>query len=342
MRTISSRFAEARFVGRGTWSTPEWCKIFYVFSSPTSIYIIRRILAAIPILIGVTLVTYLLVEGTADPEKLLQGQRGDQASLEAIRERFGFNDPHWKRYLSFLTGAIQGDLGRSLAFNYDVSTEIARRFPATALLAVTALSSAIVIGVTLGILSALFQGRWQDGFSSLCALIGISFPIFALAVFLQLVFGVLLGWLPVTGYVDRSWTTLILPAAALATRPMAVITRLMRASMIETLRHPYIITARAKGLSRISVLGKHALKNALNPVLTAISGSLAELLAGAFFIEVIFAWPGLGKLGFDAVIRSDPFLLEGTVLVSAVIFIGVNLITDILYSLVDPRVRLSS
>ncbi len=303
-------------------------------------YILRRTLAAIPILFGVTLLTYTLVEGTTDPERLLQGQRSDQASLEAIREKYGFNDPHWKRYLHFVSGAVQGDLGKSLAYNYDVSEELVKRFPATALLAVTALSLAVLVGIVLGVLSALYHARWQDGFASLFALVGISFPIFALAVFLQLLFGVVLGWFPVTGYIDRSWAALVLPAAALATRPMAVITRLMRASMIETLRSPYITTARAKGLSRASVLAKHAFKNALNPVLTAISGSLAELLAGAFFIEVIFAWPGIGKLGFDAVIRSDPFLLEGTVLLSAVIFIVVNLLTDILYSLIDPRVRL--
>lgn len=304
-------------------------------------YIVRRLLAAIPILFGVTLLTYILVEGTTDPERLLQGQRSDQASLEAIREKYGFNDPHWKRYLSFVGGALTGDLGRSLAYNFEVSTEILRRFPATALLAFTSLIMAIFVGIPLGVLSSLFHSRWQDGLASLFALIGISFPIFALAVFLQLLFGVLLGWLPVTGYIDRSWLTLVLPTAALATRPMAVITRLMRSSMIETLRSPYITTARAKGLSRWKVLSKHALKNALNPVMTAISGSLAELLAGAFFIEVIFSWPGIGKLGFDAVNRSDPFLLEGTVLISAIIFIMVNLLTDILYSLLDPRVRLS-
>jgi peptide/nickel transport system permease protein len=303
-------------------------------------YVCRRLLAAIPILFGVTLLTYLLVEGTTDPERLLQGQRADQASLEAIREKFGFNDPHWKRYLRFVGGALHGDLGRSLAFNFDVTGEIVRRFPATALLAVSALALAVLSGVGLGVLSALYHSRWQDGFISLIALIGISFPIFALAVFLQLIFGVLLGWLPVTGYIDRTATALILPAAALATRPMAVIARLMRVSMIETLRSPYITTARAKGLSRAAVLAKHAFKNAFNPVLTAISGSLAELLAGAFFIELIFNWPGIGQLGFQAVIRSDPFLLEGTVLVTAVIFIVVNLLTDILYSLIDPRVRL--
>ncbi|MCG3196747.1 MAG: ABC transporter permease [Candidatus Omnitrophica bacterium] len=306
-----------------------------------AVYIVRRLLAAIPILIGVTLLTYTLVEGTTDPERLLQGHRQDQASLEAIREKYGFNDPHWKRYLSFVTGALRGDLGRSLAFNFEVGEEIARRFPATALLALTSLAIAILVGVGLGVLSALYHSRWQDGFISLFALVGISFPIFALAVFLQLLFSVSLGWLPVTGYVDRSWSTLILPSAALATRPMAVIARLMRSSMIETLRSPYITTARAKGLGRAAVLAKHAFKNALNPVLTAISGSLAELLAGAFFIELIFNWPGIGKLGFDAVTRSDPFLLEGTVLVSAVIFILVNLVTDILYCLVDPRVRLN-
>lgn len=309
-------------------------------SSNLFAFILRRLLAAIPILFGVTLLTYILVEGTADPERLLQGQRSDQASLEAIREKFGFNEPHWKRYLSFVWGAVRGDLGQSLAFNYEVGPEIARRFPATALLAVTALIAAVLVGVPLGVLSALYRSRWQDGFLSLFALIGISFPIFALAVFLQLIFCVGLGWFPATGYIDRSWTTLILPAVALATRPMAVITRLMRASMIETLRHPFITTARAKGLSRAAVLTKHAFKNALNPVLTAISGSLAELMAGAFFIELIFSWPGIGKLGFDAVTQSDPFLLEGTVLVAAVIFIVVNLLTDVLYSLIDPRVRL--
>ncbi len=304
-------------------------------------YIFRRLLAAIPILFGVTLLTYILVEGTADPEKLLQGQRSDQASLESIREKFGFNEPHWKRYLNFVVGAVQGDLGRSLAFNFEVAEEIKRRFPATALLALTALGIAVIFGVALGVIAAIYQSRWQDGFTMLISLIGISFPIFALAVFLQLLFCVVVPWFYVTGYVDRSWSCLVLPAVALATRPLAVITRLMRSSMIETMRSPYIMTARAKGLSRAAVLAKHAFKNALNPVLTAVSGSLAELLAGAFFIEMIFNWPGIGKLGFDAVIQSDPFLLEGTVLVSALIFIVVNIITDILYSWIDPRVRLT-
>jgi len=304
-------------------------------------YILRRILAAIPILFGVTLLTYVLVEGTSEPEKLLQGQRSDQASLEAIKEKYGFNDPHWKRYGRFVWGALQGDLGRSLSFNFDVAEEIRRRFPATALLAGAALGIAILVGVPLGVLAAIYQSRWQDGAAMILALIGISFPIFALAVFMQLFFSVLLGWFPVTGYIDtKGWSTLVLPAAALATRPMATLTRLMRSSMIETMRSQYITTARAKGLSRAAVLTKHTLKNALNPVVTAISGSLAELLAGAFFIEMIFNWPGIGKLGFDAVIRSDPFLLEGTVLVAAVIFIVVNLLTDILYSWIDPRVRL--
>lgn len=304
-------------------------------------YIVRRILAAIPILLGVTLLTYILVEGTSEPEKLLQGQRSDQASLEAIKEKYGFNDPHWKRYGRFVWGALHGDLGRSLSFNFDVAEEIWRRFPATALLAGAALGIAILLGVPLGIIAAIYQSRWQDGAAMLLALIGISFPIFALAVFLQLFFSVILQWFPVTGYIDqKGWTALVLPAAALATRPMAVLTRLMRSSMIETMQSQYITTARAKGLSRGAVLVKHTLKNALNPVVTAISGSLAELLAGAFFIEMIFNWPGIGKLGFDAVIRSDPFLLEGTVLVAAVIFIVVNLLTDVLYSWIDPRVRL--
>ena len=304
-------------------------------------YIIRRIFAAIPILLGVTLLTYILVEGTSEPEKLLQGQRSDQASLEAIKEKYGFNDPHWKRYGRFVWGAMQGDLGRSLSFNFDVAEEIRRRFPATALLAGAALGIAILVGVPLGIIAAIYQSRWQDGAAMLLALIGISFPIFALAVFLQLFFSVILQWFPVTGYIDqKGWAALVLPAAALATRPMAVLTRLMRSSMIETMQSQYIATARAKGLSRAAVLVKHTLKNALNPVVTAISGSLAELLAGAFFIEMIFNWPGIGKLGFDAVIKSDPFLLEGTVLVAAVIFIIVNLLTDILYSWIDPRVRL--
>jgi peptide/nickel transport system permease protein len=304
-------------------------------------YIVRRIFAAIPILFGVTLLTYVLVEGTSEPEKLLQGQRSDQASLEAIKEKYGFNDPHWKRYGRFVWGAMQGDLGRSLSFNFDVAEEIRRRFPATALLAGAALGIAILVGVPLGIIAAIYQSRWQDGCAMLLALIGISFPIFALAVFLQLFFSVLLGWFPVTGYIDqKGWAALVLPAAALATRPMATLTRLMRSSMIETMQSQYITTARAKGLSRGAVLVKHTLKNALNPVVTAISGSLAELLAGAFFIEMIFNWPGIGKLGFDAVIKSDPFLLEGTVLVAAVIFIIVNLLTDILYSWIDPRVRL--
>lgn len=246
-----------------------------------------------------------------------------------------------ERYLNFVTGAVQGDLGRSLAFNFEVSEEIKRRFPATALLALTALAIAMTLGIALGVIAAIYQSRWQDGFTMVISLIGISFPIFALAVFLQLLFCLLLPWFYVTGYVDRSWSCLVLPAVALATRPLAVITRLMRSSMIETMRSPYIMTARAKGLSRAAVLAKHAFKNALNPVLTAVSGSLAELLAGAFFIEMIFSWPGIGKLGFDAVIKSDPFLLEGTVLVSALIFIVVNILTDILYCLIDPRVRLT-
>ena len=305
-------------------------------------YIIRKFFYSILILFGVITVTFCLMYVIpGDPARLMLGQRADVASIEAIRKQLGLDDPVYIQYFRFIGKAVQGDLGRSYSSNRDVLKTIMETFPATALLAVSALIISSIVGILIGLISSVKPYSFRDNISMLFALFGISFPPFAFGLIMALVFGSLLRWFPISGYINNGFSHLILPMLTLALRPLAIIARLTRSSMLDVLGQDYVRTARAKGVGYWKVIIKHALRNALNPVITTISAWLAALLGGAFFIEYIFNWPGIGLLAINSILSLDFPMIQGTVLFTAVIFIIVNMIVDIIYAFLDPKVKLS-
>jgi peptide/nickel transport system permease protein len=305
-------------------------------------YIIRNLLYTILILLGVVSVTFcLLYVVPGDPARIMLGQRADVQSVEAVREELGLNKPLYVQYFRFLGKAVQGDLGRSYASNRDVVQTILDKFPATALLAFSALIISAIVGVMIGIISAVKSYTVWDNGSMLFALFGISFPTFAFGLIMALVFGFWLKWFPLSGYISEGLEYLVLPMITLALRPLAIIARITRSSMLDAMQQDYVRTAKAKGLSSGSVIFKHTLRNALNPIVTTISTSLAATLGGAYFIEYIFNWPGIGLLAFDSILKLDFPMIQGTVLFSAVIFVVINFFVDILYAVLDPKVKLS-
>lgn len=305
-------------------------------------YIIHRSLHMIPVLIGVTLLTFLLFHAIpGDPARMMLGLRPDVTTIEMLREQWGYDKPLVAQYGMFLKRAAMGDLGRSTNDNRVVLDTILERAPATALLALSSMLFATVIGLPAGILAAARRNTWLDFTSMLATLAGISIPIFFLAILLGWIFAYELRWFPVTGYIgQRGWAALVLPSVALGTRPMAILARLTRSSMLEVMRQDYVLTARAKGQREAVVLLKHAFRNAFNPVFTALSGSLAALLVGSFFVEFIFVWPGIGLLAIQAIQTRDLPMIQGTVLFAAFVFVIVNLLADIGYRILDPRVKL--
>ncbi len=305
-------------------------------------YIIRKLLYSILVLIGVITVTFsLMYVIPGDPARLMLGQRADIASIDAVRKQLGLDDPLYVQYGRFMVKAVQGDLGRSYSSNRDVLTTIVETFPATAILAVSALILSSIIGILIGVISSVRPYTFADNFSMLVALFGISFPPFALGLIMALVFGAWLKWFPISGYINNGMIYLVLPMLTLALRPLAIIARLTRSSMLDVLGQDYVRTARAKGVNEWKVIIKHALRNALNPVITTISAWLAALLGGTFFIEYIFNWPGIGLLAINSILSLDFPMIQGTVLFTAVIFIIVNMIVDIVYAFLDPKVKLS-
>ncbi len=305
-------------------------------------YVIRKLLYSFLILFGVITVTFALMYVIpGDPARLMLGQRADVASIEAVRKQLGLDDPIYVQYVRFIAKAVQGDLGRSYSSNREVLKTILETFPATALLAITALIISSIVGILIGLISSVKPYSLRDNFSMLFALFGISFPPFALGLIMALIFGSVLKWLPISGYVNNGIQYLILPMLTLALRPLSIIARLTRSSMLDVLNQDYVRTARAKGVGYWRVIIKHALRNALNPVVTTISAWLAALLGGAFFIEYIFNWPGIGLLAINSILSLDFPMIQGTVLFTAVIFIIVNMIVDIIYAFLDPKVKLS-
>ncbi|MEO8513651.1 MAG: ABC transporter permease [Ignavibacteria bacterium] len=305
-------------------------------------YIFRKLLYSILVLIGVITVTFCLMYVIpGDPARLMLGQRADIASIDAVRKQLGLDDPLYIQYGRFMIKAVQGDLGRSYSSNRDVLTTIIETFPATAILAVSSLILSSIIGIIIGVVSSVKPYTTADNLSMLIALIGISFPPFALGLIMALVFGAWLKWFPISGYINNGLIYLVLPMLTLALRPLAIIARLTRSSMLDVLGQDYVRTARAKGVSEWKVIIRHALRNALNPVITTISAWLAALLGGTFFIEYIFNWPGIGLLAINSILSLDFPMIQGTVLFTAVIFIIVNMIVDIIYAFLDPKVKLS-
>lgn len=305
-------------------------------------YIVRNLIYSVFIIIGVLTVTFcLLYIVPGDPARMMLGQRADVASVEAVREELGLNKPVYIQYLKFMTNALQGDLGRSYATNREVVSTILSKVPATALLSFSALFISSILGIFLGIISAVKQYTFMDNFSMVFALFGISFPQFAFGLIMALVFGHLLKWFPISGYINEGFIYLILPMMTLALRPLAITARITRSSMLDVMNQDYVRTAKAKGLSSFNVIFKHTLRNALNPVITTISASLAATLGGVFFIEYIFNWPGIGLLAIDAIFKLDFPMIQGTVLFSAIVFVVINFFVDIVYAMLDPKVKLS-
>jgi peptide/nickel transport system permease protein len=305
-------------------------------------YITRKLLYSIVILFGVITVAFCLIYVIpGDPARLMLGQRADIASIEAVRKQLGLDDPMYVQYFRFIGKAVQGDLGRSYSSNREVLKTILETFPATALLSISALAVSAIFGILVGIISAVKPYTFQDNFSMVIALFGISIPSFVFGLMVALVFGSWLKWFPISGYVNNGLIYLILPMVTLAFRPMSIIARVTRSSMLDVLSEDYVRTARAKGVSYWLVVMKHALRNALNPVVTTVSAILAALLGGTFFIEYIFNWPGIGLLAINSILSLDFPMIQGTVLFTAVIFIVINTLVDIVYAYLDPKVKLS-
>ncbi|MBL3592666.1 MAG: ABC transporter permease [Synergistaceae bacterium] len=303
-------------------------------------YVIRKILYAVPVVWGVVTVVFILMAVVpGDPARLMMGQRGDPATLARIRADLGLDLPLHRQYLRFLGDLARGDLGTSYRNNERVTTALASRFGATLRLAFWAMVVAAVIGVAAGILSAVRQYSLFDYSAMFIAISGISAPVFWVGLLLLLVFAYGFHIIPGVGYGDGDWRYLVLPVITLGVRPAALIARLTRSCMLEVMSQDYIRTARAKGLAEKVVVLKHAFKNALIPVVTIIGTQVAELLSGAVLTETIFAWPGVGRLAVEALVARDFPMIRGTVIFMAVLFLVANLLVDLSYGFIDPRIR---
>ncbi|MTI14039.1 nickel ABC transporter permease [Sansalvadorimonas verongulae] len=301
-------------------------------------FIFKRLILLVPVLLGVSLLVFAIMSFTpGDPAQLILGENAPAPAVEALREEMGLNDPFIMRYANFVGNAVTGDMGRSYTTGREVATEIFDRFPNTLILAALGTIIAIVIGVPVGILSATRQYSWIDSSSMIMALLGVSMPNFWLGLMLILVFSVTLGWLPSGGFMG--WSSLILPALTLGTGSAAIITRMTRSSMLEVIRQDYIRTARAKGVAENVVINKHALKNALIPVITVVGLQFGYLLGGAVLTETVYSWPGVGRMMVDAIRQKDSPTVLATVVFLATTFSLVNLSVDILYGFVDPRIK---
>jgi peptide/nickel transport system permease protein len=329
-------------------------------------YLLRRLALAVPTLLGVSLLVFFMLHSAGgDPAQLILGSRADPASLAALRQEMGLDRPLPAQYVAFLGGAIRGDFGRSYRSNTSVTAEIAARFPATIELAVSAMAIALIVGGVIGALAAVRRYSFLDYFSSAVVLLGVSIPTFWLGLIFIIVFALWLRWLPISGRIDPrlgadpsapfltvtsvlqgNWSVandalrhLILPALTLAAWPAAIVARMTRASLIEALNQDYVRTARGKGLSERLIVAGHAARNALLPVLTVVGLEFGTLLGGAVITETIFSWPGLGQLTVSAIAARDYAMVQGVVLLLAAVFILLNLLVDVLYAVLDPRIR---
>ena len=301
-------------------------------------YIIRRSLLLIPTLFAVFTVVFLATHlAPGCPALLLAGDDATPEAIAAIKKELGLDQPLHVQYVRFLGRVLQGDLGYSLRTRRTVISEIMSRYPATLELAGLSLLLATTVGVTAGVISAVKQNSVYDNICMVGSLFGIAAPVFWLGLMLMLVFSVYLGWLPTVGRGDFSH--IVLPAITLGAASTAVIARMTRSCMLEVLQQDYIRTARSKGLKERVVINKHALKNALIPVVTVIGLRFGVLLGGAVLTETVFAWPGVGRLLVDAIFWRDYPLIQGGVLLIATTFIIINLIVDISYSFLDPRIQ---
>lgn len=329
-------------------------------------YTVKRIFSLIPVLIGMTLVVFAIIHAIpGNPAQVILGQRATKAAVEALTQQLGLDRPWYIQYFDYINQLLHGDLGISLRTRGPINQEIWPYLAATVELSFVAMVIAVIIGVNSGIISAWFSNSWFDYIAMVLALIGVSLPIFWLGLMEQWAFSIKLGWLPTTGREDvrdpvSAITNLylldtlihgrfdqfvvvlkhlILPSLALATIPMAIIARMTRATMLEVMKSDYIRTARAKGLRMFWVVYKHSLKNAIIPVLTVIGLQTGLLLGGAILTETIFGWPGIGRYLYDAIGYRDYPVIQSGILIIALIFVLINLIVDLLYVFIDPRIK---
>ncbi len=301
-------------------------------------YISTRLLYTIPVLWLVVSVVFLLIHLVpGDPIQQMLGENAAATDLAAARHAYGLDVPVGQQYVNYWKGVLHGDLGQSLRFNQNVGRIIAERYPATIELTLAALAVAILISVPAGVRSARRRNRWDDRAISFVSLLGLSFPNFALGPVLILFFAVMLGVLPVSG--SGTVAHLVLPAITMGGALAAILTRMVRTSMLEELGQDYIRTARAKGLPESTVVYRHALRNAMIPVMTVVGLQFGALLAGAIVTETIFSWPGIGRLTIQAISSRDYYLVQGCILAIGLTYVAVNFFTDLLYSVVNPRIR---
>ena len=331
-------------------------------------YIVRRLLLLIPILFGLSILVFFWVRALpGSPISSILGERATPQLIQQYKERYGLDEPVYKQYVKQLRAWAHADFGTSIATHRTITYEIKQRFPATVELAIAAMIFAISIGVPLGFFAAKKYGGLFDHASLFISLIGISIPVFFLAIILKYIFAVRLGWLPTVGrqsvlietehptnfyildaIITRDWAALwdsirhlILPAIALGSIPLAIITRITRASVLDVQNEDYVRTARAKGLAPHTVDRRHVLRNAMLPITTIIGLQVGLLLSGAVLTETVFAWPGIGSWLRDAIFNRDYPVIHGGILFVALIFVLVNLIVDISYAIINPRIRYS-
>ncbi|MEX2500907.1 MAG: ABC transporter permease [Trueperaceae bacterium] len=301
-------------------------------------YLIRRIFIAVPLLLGVVFIvtaSFDLIPG--DPAALILGEFASESAVAELREELGLDRPLLVRYVDTVVNVVQGDLGRSLSDRRPVATILGETFPLTAQLAGTAIALVLIIGIPLGLAAATRPGSTVDNVIRVVSLAGLSMPVFWTGLVFMVIFSVNLGWTPVSGV--GTWQHLILPSVTLALPSIAVIARMTRSTVLEVLREDFIRTARAKGISERSLLWKHMLRNAMIPIITVLGLQLGQMLGGAVLTETVFAWPGVGRLTVFAIFNRDYPLMQGVVMVLAMVYVGVNLLVDLSYGLFDPRVR---
>ena len=301
-------------------------------------YFLKRLMFLIPVLLGVSVVIFSIVHlAPGDPAEVMLGPSATQEEISSLREQLGLTKPLYVQYGIFLTNALKGDLGRSIKSNAPVVDEIMERFPATLTLAVLGMIFAIVIGLPLGILAALKQNTWVDALCSFFALVGFSIPNFWVGLMLMLLLSIYIPILPSSGF--DSWKNFIMPTIVLGIQTMAVIARMTRSSMLEVIRQDYVRTARAKGISHNKVIRRHALKNSLLPTITVAGLQVGALLSGAVVTETVFSWPGIGRFLVSSISWRDTPCVLGCVVIFVLTFSIINLIVDILYGFVDPRIK---
>lgn len=301
-------------------------------------YIVKRLFGLLPTLLIVAVLVFLFVHMLpGDPARLAAGPDADPQTVALVRQDLGLDRPLPEQFLSFFARMLHGDFGASMRTRRPVTTEIAERFTPTLLLTLTSMGWAVVLGMSIGVVSAVFRNQWPDRVGMTVAVSGISFPSFALGMLLMQIFSVQLGWLPTIG--ADSWRHYILPSLTLGAAVAAVMARFTRASFVEVMQEDFVRTARAKGLKERTVIAKHCMRNALIPVVTMMGLQFGFLLGGSIVVEVVFNWPGVGRLLVDAVSTRDYPLIQALVLLFSLEFILINLVVDVLYGLINPTIR---